>query len=58
MIVIQGQARIILGDTEKILNPNESFLVDGRIPHSVWNTTEQTTIILGISVKTEERETT
>lgn len=49
-ILIQGQAKIILNDTEKILNANESFLVNGNIPHSVWNNTDQTTVIVGISV--------
>ena len=51
-IVIQGQAKIKLENTEKILNPNESFLVAGNIPHSVWNNTNTTTIMVGISVKT------
>lgn len=51
-VVIQGQAKIIMDDGEKILNPNESFLVKGNIPHSVWNNTDTTTIMVGISVST------
>ncbi|MEL7600213.1 MAG: cupin domain-containing protein [Proteiniphilum sp.] len=50
-IVIQGQAKIILNGHEKIINKNESFLVNGNIPHSVWNNTDTTTIMVGISVK-------
>lgn len=50
-IVTSGQARIELGGEVKILNANESFLVDGTIPHSVWNNIEGTTVMIGISVK-------
>ena len=50
-IVTKGQAKIILGDEEMILNKEESFLVDGKIPHSVWNNIESTTVMIGISVK-------
>ncbi|MDR2937544.1 MAG: cupin domain-containing protein, partial [Prevotellaceae bacterium] len=46
-VVVQGQAKIKLNDTEKTLNPNESFLVEGSIPHSVWNNTDTTTIMVG-----------
>ncbi len=53
-IVIQGQAKIIMNEKEKILNSNESFLVEGGIPHSIWNNTDTTTIMVGISVKTDE----
>lgn len=49
-IVVNGQARIQLGDEEKILNANESFLVNGNIPHSVWNNIDGTTVMIGISV--------
>lgn len=54
-IVVQGQAKIKLGDTEKILNPNESFLVEGSIPHAVWNNTDVTTVMVGISVRPNEK---
>ena len=50
-IVTKGQAKIILGDKEMILNKDESFLVDGKIPHSIWNNIEGTTVMIGISVK-------
>lgn len=50
-IVIQGEARILLGDEEKTVHAHESFLVKGEIPHSVWNATSETTVMLGISVK-------
>lgn len=51
-IVVQGQAKIRMNDKEELLNANESFLVDGNIPHSIWNNTENTTIMVGISVLT------
>lgn len=50
-IVTSGQARIELGSEVKILNANESFLVKGSIPHSVWNNIDGTTVMIGISVK-------
>ena len=50
-IVTSGQARIELGGEVKILNANESFLVKGSIPHSVWNNIDGTTVMVGISVK-------
>lgn len=50
-IVISGQARINMGNDFKILNPNESFLVNGNIPHSVWNNVDNTTIMVGMSIK-------
>lgn len=50
-IVTSGQARIELGGEVKILNVNESFLVKGSIPHSVWNNIDGTTVMVGISVK-------
>lgn len=49
-VVISGQARIELGDDVKILNPNESFLVKGNIPHAVWNNIDGQTVMIGISV--------
>lgn len=50
-VVTQGQAKIILGDKEVILNKDESFLVRGKIPHSVWNNIDEITVMMGISVK-------
>lgn len=50
-IVISGQAKVLLGNEEKIINANEAFLVKGEVPHSVWNNSQDTTVMLGISVK-------
>ncbi|MDR2955090.1 MAG: cupin domain-containing protein [Prevotella sp.] len=50
-IVVSGQARIEMGEESKILNANESFLLNGNIPHSVWNNADTTTIMVGLSVK-------
>lgn len=50
-IVVSGQAKIILDNEEKIVNENEAFLVKGEIPHSVWNNTDKTTVMIGITVK-------
>jgi len=50
-IVTEGEAKIILGEEVIIVKENESYLVDGQIPHSVWNNTENKTVMIGISVK-------
>lgn len=50
-IVVKGEARIKLDDKEVIVKENESYLVQGMIPHSVWNNTDADTIMVGISVK-------
>ncbi len=49
--VIKGRARIEYGDKTVLVNENESFLVDGKVPHSVWNDTDKQTVMLGISVR-------
>lgn len=50
-IVVKGEARVELGDETVIIHENESFLVNGSIPHSVWNNQEKETVMVGISVK-------
>ncbi len=50
-IVTKGEAGIRLGDQEVILRKDESFLVDGNIPHAVWNHYDGETVMIGISVK-------
>lgn len=54
-IVTEGEARICLGDREEILKKEETFLVDGRIPHSVWNNIEGQTVMIGISVMRNDK---
>lgn len=41
----------MLNDDSILLHENESYLVKGSIPHSVWNNQADTTIMLGLSVK-------
>ena len=52
-IVTDGEAKIILKDKTVILKKDESFLVDGKIPHSVWNNISQQTTMIGISIMPE-----
>ena len=52
-IVVSGQARVELDGEIRIVDANESFLVNGHIPHSVWNNIDGTTVMIGISVKAE-----
>lgn len=49
-IVTEGEAKILLGDETVIVKKNESFLVEGKIPHSVWNNIDGETVMIGISV--------
>ena len=49
-IVIEGEARIQLGDETVIIHKDEAFLVEGRIPHSCWNNTDSVTKMIGITV--------
>ena len=53
-IVVKGEAKIILNNTTVIIKENESYLVEGAIPHSVWNNFSGTTVMIGISVKKEK----
>ncbi len=50
-IVVQGEAKILLDNKEIILKENKSYLVEGNIPHSVWNNSTETTVMVGISIK-------
>lgn len=50
-IVASGEAKIRLGGEEVIVRENESFLVKGNTPHSVWNNTDRQTVMIGISVR-------
>lgn len=50
-IVTKGEAKIRLGDKEVIVGKDEAFLVEGKIPHSVWNNIQDETVMIGISVK-------
>lgn len=49
-IVVKGEAKVVFPDREVIIEENCSFLVDGTVPHSVWNNSGETAIIVGISV--------
>lgn len=49
-IVTEGEVKIILNEDIKILKKNESFLVKGNIPHSVWNNGDIPAVVTGITV--------
>lgn len=50
-IVTEGEAKVLLGSEEIIIKKNEAFLVEGKIPHSVWNNCNGETVMIGISVE-------
>lgn len=49
-VVTSGEAKVIFSDEEVIIHENESFLVEGKRLHSVWNNTDKTTTMIGITV--------
>ena len=49
-IVTKGECKIILNNETVILKENESFLVKGKIPHSVWNNINEKTTMIGINI--------
>lgn len=50
-IVVKGEAKILLADETVFVKKDESCLVRGSIPHSVWNHSDDETIMIGITVK-------
>lgn len=50
-VVVKGEAKIILGEETAIVRENESFLVKGMIPHSVWNNVDYETTMIGITLE-------
>ncbi len=50
-IVTDGEVKIVMGDKEFIVRKNESFFVDGMVPHSIWNNSEQTAVVIKISTE-------
>ncbi len=50
-IVTKGEAKVLLDKEEVIIRENEAFLVEGKIPHSVWSNQDEETVMIGISVK-------
>lgn len=50
-IVTKGEAKILLDNEEIIVKKDDAFIVDGSIPHSVWNNLDSETVMIGISVK-------
>ena len=50
-VVLEGEVKIYLDKEEIILKKDQSHLVDGSIPHSVWNNKKEQTKVLGINIK-------
>lgn len=50
-IVVKGEAKVLLGEDTVTIPKNEAFLVKGTIPHSVWSTQDDETVMIGISVQ-------
>lgn len=49
-IVVKGQIKILLDDKTVVVDQNESFLLNGSIPHNVWNSVNEESTVIGITV--------
>ena len=56
-IVVKGEAKIQYSDHEVIIKENDSYLVNGGIPHSVWNNGTGQAIMVGLSIRKMEEDT-
>ena len=54
-IITKGEAKILLDDEEIFLKKDESYLVDGSIPHSIWNNAKNENVMIGINLKKMNR---
>ncbi len=50
-VVTQGRERIQSGDKTILLEKDQSYLIEGNVPHSVWNDSNETTVMIGITLK-------
>ncbi len=50
-IVTRGCVKIVFDTGERVLEENESFLVEGDVPHSMWNVGDEEACVIGISLK-------
>jgi quercetin dioxygenase-like cupin family protein len=50
-IVLDGCATIKVGDQNKLVAKEEAIRINGDIPHSVWNETDEPVRVMGIDVK-------
>jgi len=50
-IVVKGEAKIIFNNELVIVRENESHLVEKSTPFSIWNNLDDTTVIIGITIK-------
>lgn len=50
-IVTKGEAKVLLDDDIKIIHENEAIVVNGFVPHSVWNNIDGETVMIGITLK-------
>ena len=50
-IVVKGEAKIKYAGSAVIIKENDSYLVKGETPHSVWNNGTEQAIMIGLSVE-------
>ncbi|MDE7078952.1 MAG: cupin domain-containing protein [Clostridia bacterium] len=53
-VVVKGEAKIFKGNEEIILKKDQSYLVEGAVPHSIWSNSDEETVMIGVSLKHKE----
>ena len=53
-IVTEGIATIKMGEKKVLVKKDESILVSGSIIHSIWNETDETLTMIGITIQSEK----
>jgi mannose-6-phosphate isomerase-like protein (cupin superfamily) len=51
-IVIEGIATIKMGEKKVTVNTDESIIVPGSVIHSIWNETDKSLKMIGITIQT------
>ena len=54
-IVTEGEATVISDGKEIAVRQDEALLIDGSLPHSIWNRTDKTITVVKISTLPSDR---
>ncbi len=49
-IVVEGEIRAEISGATKVIKKDESIIVDGRLPHSIWNDADTPAKVVKISI--------
>ena len=49
-IVVEGEIRAQIGGATKVVKKDETIMVDGRLPHSIWNDGDTPAKVVKLSI--------